>query len=234
MGKEAGARIGVWHKTHSPLFLPFHQSTCTHHESAHCLDTIHLSLQCTADTSLITLYWAENNPHPVPNFSSTRKCRNWEGFTEWLDLEYESFKNETKNLKNPLTDHWIFHSSWRWTCFGKNKPTSWWVFDSNSDSIMLQSSVEHNLRWLQIGSLSKFSRSQYLLFLIHYCTGELFCYKLAWCLGSCTLHETPNFFCTNFIWPLLLKWVTQQQPGPDSLDRYGWETHPWHLSTYRS
>ncbi|KAI3324584.1 hypothetical protein HD806DRAFT_493002 [Xylariaceae sp. AK1471] len=49
----------------------------------HCIDSIRLSLQCHADTSLLTFKWIEGYSIPWPDFRTHRTCRNFEDIRQW-------------------------------------------------------------------------------------------------------------------------------------------------------
>jgi len=73
--------------------------------SAHCIDSLRLSLQCSADTSLITFDWIEDYPIPWPNFSSTHKCRNWDKVLDFAHGEYDkmmSYASKGNGIKHPI------------------------------------------------------------------------------------------------------------------------------------
>jgi len=70
--------------------------------TAHCLDSLRLSLQCNADTSVITFDWISDYPLPWPNFASEHKCRNWDKLQTWSHIEYAKVKLDTKAVKHPI------------------------------------------------------------------------------------------------------------------------------------
>lgn len=51
--------------------------------SAHCIDSIRLSLQCSADVSLITWKWLRGYANPWPDFRGKHECRNWDDILDW-------------------------------------------------------------------------------------------------------------------------------------------------------
>ncbi|KAL7784671.1 hypothetical protein V8C37DRAFT_395429 [Trichoderma ceciliae] len=64
--------------------------------NAHCIDSIRLSFECSADTSLITFDWIAGYPIPWPNFSTTHKCRDWDKLLDWARVEYEKMVTVSK------------------------------------------------------------------------------------------------------------------------------------------
>lgn len=62
--------------------------------AAHCIDSIRLSLQCHADTSVIPFTWLPNYKLPWPDFRSTHKCRN---FDDILAFAQENFFDAEKH-----------------------------------------------------------------------------------------------------------------------------------------
>ncbi|TAQ84947.1 hypothetical protein B7494_g6731 [Chlorociboria aeruginascens] len=58
----------------------------------HCIDSIRLSLQCRADTSLIPFHWIENYPLPWPDFSSVHQCQNWDKIHAWANAGRKDLK----------------------------------------------------------------------------------------------------------------------------------------------
>ena len=73
--------------------------------SAHCIDSLRLSLQCSADTSLITFDWIEDYPIPWPNFSSTHKCRDWDRVLDFAHGEYNKMMSRARkgsSIKHPV------------------------------------------------------------------------------------------------------------------------------------
>lgn len=52
----------------------------------HCLETLRISVMCSADTSLYTFFWNTTYAdRPLPKSSSNRKCVDWEGLESWAD-----------------------------------------------------------------------------------------------------------------------------------------------------
>ncbi|TID21011.1 hypothetical protein E2P81_ATG05638 [Venturia nashicola] len=50
---------------------------------AHCTDSIRLSLQCSADASLLTFKWVKNFANPIPDFRSYHTCRNFDDILDY-------------------------------------------------------------------------------------------------------------------------------------------------------
>lgn len=50
---------------------------------AHCVDILLQSLQCNANTEVLTLSWMHNRTMPWPDFSLNRKCRDFDALVEW-------------------------------------------------------------------------------------------------------------------------------------------------------
>jgi hypothetical protein len=69
----------------SPLALDIHNSTNRSLPPAHCIDSIRLSLQCSADVSLITWKWLKDYANPWPDFRGKHECRNWDDILEWAN-----------------------------------------------------------------------------------------------------------------------------------------------------
>jgi len=49
----------------------------------HCLESLRLSLQCSADLSLLPLRWIEGYAEPWPVFDNEHQCRDWSSVLEW-------------------------------------------------------------------------------------------------------------------------------------------------------
>lgn len=49
----------------------------------HCIEMIRINLLCNADAGIIPFKWVENYQRPLPDFSTTHKCRDWEGVLGW-------------------------------------------------------------------------------------------------------------------------------------------------------
>jgi hypothetical protein len=45
----------------------------------HCIEMIRINLLCQAHGGIIPFRWVGNYRHPLPDFSTKHKCRDWEG-----------------------------------------------------------------------------------------------------------------------------------------------------------
>ncbi|PMD16627.1 hypothetical protein NA56DRAFT_305974 [Hyaloscypha hepaticicola] len=51
----------------------------------HCLDIVRQSIQCRADSTIITYWWTEKSRVPETNFYGHHECINWDKFEAWAD-----------------------------------------------------------------------------------------------------------------------------------------------------
>lgn len=49
----------------------------------HCADMLRQKIMCDADVGIVTYDWHENENHPVANFNTPHKCRNFSQVLEW-------------------------------------------------------------------------------------------------------------------------------------------------------
>lgn len=54
--------------------------------SDHCLDILRQQIMCTADTSLLGLFWIKPyGPAPFPDFNTDHKCKNFEAIRQYAE-----------------------------------------------------------------------------------------------------------------------------------------------------
>ncbi|KAF4637013.1 hypothetical protein G7Y89_g1076 [Cudoniella acicularis] len=51
----------------------------------HCLDIVRQSIQCRADTTIITYWWTDKSRVPETDFYGEHECINWDMFEAWAD-----------------------------------------------------------------------------------------------------------------------------------------------------
>lgn len=51
--------------------------------SEHCIDSLRLSLMCTADTTLIPVQWSSHRKWIMPKFETVHTCRDYSAIKEW-------------------------------------------------------------------------------------------------------------------------------------------------------
>lgn len=53
----------------------------------HCIDILRQFIMCSGDTGLITYTWEEGRNVPMPDFSTTKTCRNFDDIVTWVDMK---------------------------------------------------------------------------------------------------------------------------------------------------
>ncbi|KAF2103602.1 hypothetical protein NA57DRAFT_72581 [Rhizodiscina lignyota] len=103
-GSGYAATIDVFHQLHCLdqlrqfIFNDTYKISPTEHplwedHIAHCIDSIRLSLQCSADVSLMPWNWIRGYALPWPDFRAKHECRNWDDIVAWaLDRKLDTEK----------------------------------------------------------------------------------------------------------------------------------------------
>ncbi|KAF1955636.1 hypothetical protein CC80DRAFT_415111 [Byssothecium circinans] len=108
--------LGVYHELHCLrrirlfLYAPVYYPTMTpanldyvQKHLDHCLETLRISLMCTADLSLYNFRWhAADDDRPQPETHGRRKCANWESVDTWARtrrLDYDPVLVRTTGKK---------------------------------------------------------------------------------------------------------------------------------------
>ena len=64
----------------------------------HCLDLLRLHLQCAADVTPIAFYDVEGRGTPLPDFSTTHRCRKFDKVLDWVYDKKQEVKWRTLSL----------------------------------------------------------------------------------------------------------------------------------------
>lgn len=68
----------------------------------HCLDMLRADIMCWGDLTPFTMQWTENHRKPSANFSSARKCVNWDALSGWARERHIERLFEPGYLKHPV------------------------------------------------------------------------------------------------------------------------------------
>ena len=60
-----------------------HAAKLTSCQTDHCVDMLRENLMCTSDLSVVLFEYDDHHKLPQPDFSMTKKCRNFEAILEW-------------------------------------------------------------------------------------------------------------------------------------------------------
>ncbi|KAI9640533.1 hypothetical protein NHQ30_010831 [Ciborinia camelliae] len=55
------------------------------HHIEHCIDVVRQSIQCRANTAIVTYRWTEESRVPQTNYHAEAECMNWEKVEAWAD-----------------------------------------------------------------------------------------------------------------------------------------------------
>ncbi|KAM0244541.1 hypothetical protein ACHAQJ_010749 [Trichoderma viride] len=58
-------------------------SQILHTHVEHCIDILRQNIMCQPDTGFYPVYWIEGRPVAMPDFSTQRKCRNFDRLLQW-------------------------------------------------------------------------------------------------------------------------------------------------------
>ncbi|KAI5812026.1 hypothetical protein BZA77DRAFT_253862, partial [Pyronema omphalodes] len=72
----------------------------------HCIDMLRQKLMCDGDVGMITYIWIKGHNYPMPDFSNTHRCRNFEGIRNWVEenkvpMEVQKIKKTENDIPIP-------------------------------------------------------------------------------------------------------------------------------------